>query len=155
MTRLRVPLVPAPEKCAVVPRRAHTYGSSTFVSFNSRLESNKEEETGSAGGGGCTLRPAPFRVSGFGFRISDFGCWFRVSDFGLQISGAGFGGFGFQVSGFGLGFRVSGFEFQVSVLGFQFSGFGLWVLGFGFRVSRLGSRVSGVRCGLIRPRARP
>ena len=31
-------------KCAVVPRRARILGSWTFVSLNSRLERNKEEE---------------------------------------------------------------------------------------------------------------
>jgi len=32
------------QKCAAVPRRARIQGSQTFVSLNSRLESNKEEE---------------------------------------------------------------------------------------------------------------
>ena len=32
-------------KCAVVPRRARIQGAQTCVSLNSRLESNKEEET--------------------------------------------------------------------------------------------------------------
>jgi len=32
------------QKCAAVPRRARISGSETFVSLNSRLESNKEEE---------------------------------------------------------------------------------------------------------------
>ena len=31
-------------KCAAVPRRARIEGSWTFVSLNSRLESNEEEE---------------------------------------------------------------------------------------------------------------
>ena len=32
------------QKCAAVPRRARIEGSKTFVSPNSRLDSNKEEE---------------------------------------------------------------------------------------------------------------
>ena len=34
------------QKCAVVPRRARVQGSQTFVSLNSRLENNEEEERG-------------------------------------------------------------------------------------------------------------
>ena len=32
------------QNCAIFPRRARIQGSQTFVSLNSRLESNKEEE---------------------------------------------------------------------------------------------------------------
>ena len=34
------------QKCAAVPRRVRIYGSETFASLNSRLESNKEEQKG-------------------------------------------------------------------------------------------------------------
>ena len=43
------------QKCAAVPRRARISGSQTFVSINSRLKSNKEEEAGSMPGPGFCL----------------------------------------------------------------------------------------------------
>ena len=101
-----------------------------------------------------------FRISCFGFRVSDFRgwrFWVRVSGFGFQGSEVSdfevrileIGGFGSRVSDFrGWRFRVSSFGFQgleVSCFVFRISVVG----GFGFRVSnfrrrqlyRLGARI--------------
>jgi len=65
-----------------------------FVSLNSRLESNKEEEeelrwcTRGWGGPGGTRRP------GVGFRVQGSG--FRVQDSGFRVQGSGFRGWGLE-----------------------------------------------------------
>ena len=84
-----------------------------------------------------TQRPTPVQIlnqnKGFGFRVQGSctlharsaattcvtlsGFRFRVLDFGSRVSG-----FGFQVSGFR--FRVSDFGFRISVFGFRVSIFG-------------------------------
>ena len=88
-----------------------------------------------------------FGVSNVGFR--DWISWsgFRVSGFGFRVSDSRLG-FGFQVSCFG--FRVSGFGLRVSVLGSRVSGLGLRVSGFGFRVrvSEFRFRVLDFRSGV-------
>jgi len=63
----------------------------------------------------------PFRISSFGFRISDFE--FRISSFGFRVSDFEFriSDFGFRISDFG--FRISDFEFRVSSFGFRISDF--------------------------------
>ena len=47
------------QKCAAVPKRARIEGSKTFVSLNTKCESNRRTE-------GCRGR---LRVEGLGFRI--------------------------------------------------------------------------------------
>ena len=73
--------------------------------------------------------PLPPCASRFGFRISGFG--FLVSDFGFRVQGCVFR---FSRSGF----RDQGFVFRIS-------GFGFWGLGseFGIRDSGFGLRVQG------------
>ena len=59
---------------------------------------------------GCLGSGFEFRVSGFGFLVSED----RVSGFGIRVSGARISGFGFRASGFrvsGFWCRISGFEF--------------------------------------------
>jgi hypothetical protein len=70
-----------------------------------------------------------FRVSGFGFQVSGYGC--RVS---------------------GVGFRVSGFGLRVTGIGYQVSGVGCRVSGIGYRVSGFGCLVSCLPGGIPRIR---
>ena len=74
-----------------------------------------------------------FGVSGFEFRVSDFG--FRVRS-SVSVSGFRVSDFDCQGLGFGFRFQVWGFEFQVS-------GFGLrWCTAQSARWSRRGARAA-------------
>jgi len=101
---------------------------------------------------GVALSSTCVRVSGFGFRVSDFGnIVFRVSGFGFQEFR--FAVFRFWVwkstAGFdSLGFAVSSTRVRASGVGFRVLGSGFWFLGFGSRFSVFGFRVSGFGSGV-------
>ena len=86
--------------------------------------------------------PPAFRVSGFGFRVPDFGIrisgfWFRDHAVCGRVSGLGIRDAGSRI-------RVSGFDFPVSGSGCQVLGFGFWIsTGFG-RVSGSEYRALGI-----------
>ena len=104
-------------RVVAVPRRARIEGSKTFLSLNSRLESNKEEEEGRGlpfgRGGPRPGSPSP-DSPGLGFGV----CFDLVSLFGFDLFG-----FGAWILGFG-----------VWILGFGVWILGFWVLSFRFRV---------------------
>ena len=128
----RVPIfrTSASQKREAVPRRARISRSQTFVSPNSKLESNEEGEE---------VPGLRFRVSGSG-RYIFHGSQVIFIKVRLAVPELGFGIWGLGFGVWRLGFGVWSLGFWVLGFGFWGLGFEVWVLQFGVRGLEFGVR---------------